>query len=413
MNRNVVLYVGAFELPDLNAAAQRVRANASILKALGYEVVLVGRNASSSMPANQLHKACFPGLEFECWEMGQPSTQSEWLRYIVSVSAIRKLIATHYSGRVHSIICYNFPAVAQLRIKGLAQRVGARAMADVTEWYQTLKLTSLAPVIKNLDTWFRMRVVNPRMDALITTSRYLTRYYARWFDDLVELPTLIEHDPNDLSGLKATPDGQPKRLFYGGSVINKRVLAREKGGLKDRIDWVIELLDAVKQSGDDFRFDIYGVEREDYLDYFPQHAPLLRRLGESVNFHGRQPRQLLLKAQREADFSMFMRSEMRTTLAGFPTKFSESISCGTPVLTNPLENLIPYMHEGFNCESLDYAEFDTAVNNIRRCLALTSEEVLRRKQACRCSARFHPMSFVEITQSLFPMVASSKEILRV
>lgn len=402
MKRNIVLYVGAFELPDLNAAAQRVRANATILAALGYEVVLVGRNSTSSIPANVLNMVNYSGLEMECWEIGQPSTQGEWLRYIVSVSAIRELVTTHYKGRVHSIICYNFPAVAQLRVKGLARRVGARSMADVTEWYQTLRLTSLASAIKNLDTWFRMRVVNPRMDALITTSHYLTRYYSRWFDNLLELPTLIEHDPEDFSGLKATPDGQPKRLFYGGSVINKRALAREKGGLKDRIDWVIELLDAVKQSGDDFRFDIYGVDREDYLDYFPQHEPLLRRMGKSIKFHGRQPRKLLLQAQREADFSIFMRSEMRTTLAGFPTKFSESISCGTPVLTNPLENIVPYMHEGLNCERLNYADFDSSVNCIRRCLALSAEEVLRRKEACRCSAKLHPMNFIAIAKSLFP-----------
>lgn len=402
MKRNVVLYVGAFELPDRNAAAQRVRANATLLADLGYEVVLVGRNSDPQMPANQLRPASYPGIAHACWEMGHPGGQKEWLRYITSVSALNTLIEDNYKDRVHSIICYNFPAIAQLRVKGVARRAGGRAMADVTEWYQSLKMTSPSAVVKNLDTWFRMRIVNPRMDALITTSRYLTRHYSRWFDDLVELPTLIEHDPEDLSGLSATPDGQVKRLFYGGSVINKRALAKEKGGLKDRIDWVIELLDAVKQAGDDFRFEIYGVERDDYLDYLPAHAPLLERLGDSVRFHGRQPRQVLLDTQRESDFSIFLRPAIRTTLAGFPTKFSESISFGTPVLTNPLENIVPYMREGQNCERIDHGTFDEAVERIRACLALPAAEVLRRKQECRSSGQFHPRSFVEAAKVLFP-----------
>ncbi len=401
MKRNIVVYVGAFELPDRNAAAQRVRANAAVLTALGYDVVFIGRNSSPGIPANHFQRARYPGIEFDCWEMGHPANQREWLCYITSVRALDHVIATQYEGRVHSIVCYNFPAIAQLRVKALARRCGARAMADVTEWYQYLRLTAPSAAIKNLDTWFRMCVVNQRMDALITTSRYLTRYYSKWFNNLVELPTLIEHDPDDLSGIRATPDGQLKRLFYGGSVINSRALAQETGGLKDRIDWVIELLDAVKQAGDDFRFDVYGVDRKAYLDYLPQHAPLLERLGESIVFHGRQPRQTLLNAQREADFSIFMRAEMRTTLAGFPTKFSESVSFGTPVLTNPLENIVPYMREGENCESIDYADFDGAVARIRACLALPCEEVTSRKQACRKSAQFHPLSFVSAAKVLF------------
>ncbi len=402
MKRDVVLYVGAFELPDRNAAAQRVRANATLLAALGYKVVLVGRNSSHKIRANELKQVNYPGLEHDCWEMGHPANQLEWIRYITNVSVLENLIVGHYKDRIHSIVCYNFPAIAQLRIKSVASHVGARAMADVTEWYQYLRLSSLAALVKNLDTWFRMRVVNPRMDALITTSHFLTRHYSKWFNHILELPTLIEHDPDDLSGLSVTPNGQKKRLFYGGSGLNKNTLAKEVGGLKDRIDWVIELLAAVKKAGDDFHFDIYGVNREDYMDYLPEHAPLLQLLGDSICFHDQQPRHILLDALKNSDFSIFLRAEMRTTLAGFPTKFSESISFGTPVLCNPLENIAPYMHEGENCEQIDYAKFDGAVARIRSCLALTAEEIMRRKQVCRCSAQFHPLSFVEVSQGLFP-----------
>nr|WP_247744720.1 glycosyltransferase [Sulfitobacter sp. R18_1] len=240
------------------------------------------------------------------------------------------------------------------------------------------------------------------MDALITTSRYLTRYYERWFDSLVELPTLIEHDSNNLEGLFATPDGGVKRLYYGGSVIEKRALAKEKEGLKDRIDWVLELLDAVKQEGGEFHFDIYGVAREDYLEVLPYHEPLLQRLRENVCFHGRRPRHELLDAQRCCDFSIFMRSAIRTTLAGFPTKFTESISVGTPVITNALENIEPYMNEGENCERIEYTNLEESVARIKACLALPAAEVLRRKLACRQSAQFHPLRFVEEAAKLFP-----------
>ena len=37
-----ILYIGGFELPDKNAAAQRVVANAKALKKIGYEVLFLG-----------------------------------------------------------------------------------------------------------------------------------------------------------------------------------------------------------------------------------------------------------------------------------------------------------------------------------------------------------------------------------
>ena len=42
MKNHKIVYIGQFIPPAGNAVAQRVRANACLLRALGYEVVLVG-----------------------------------------------------------------------------------------------------------------------------------------------------------------------------------------------------------------------------------------------------------------------------------------------------------------------------------------------------------------------------------
>ena len=42
MNNHKIIYIGQFIPPDGNAVAQRVRANARLFRALGYDVVLVG-----------------------------------------------------------------------------------------------------------------------------------------------------------------------------------------------------------------------------------------------------------------------------------------------------------------------------------------------------------------------------------
>ncbi len=399
MKKNVVIYVGSFEMPDRNAAAQRVMANALILKFLGYNVVFAGRNSEFKLGRNEFKKAKYQNSDFDFWEIGCSRNNVDWFLHLTSVSALRKLIEKYYKGRVYAIVCYNYPSLAQWRVNCLAHNFGALAMADVTEWYQPVRLTSLGAIIKNIDTLLRMRFVNQRMDGLVTTSAYLTRYYKKRFKDVIELPTLIDHNPSDLSALEATPDGQPKRLFYGGSVA----LDRKYGVLKDRIDWVIEILDAVKLAGGKFKLDIYGINKDEYINYSPVSYESLNRLGDSIEFHGIRPRSVLLDALRSADFSIFMRLPMRSTLAGFPTKFSESISFGTPVITNPLENIYPFMISGENCEFIEYNEFDKSVSKILSILMIPQSDIMRRKILCRSSATFHPMSFVSEVIKIFPM----------
>lgn len=402
MKRDVILYVGAFELPDRNAAAHRVRSNAMLLASLGYKVVLIGRNSTPGIPANKLQKVDYPEIEHECWEMGHPANRREWLRYTTSSASLKKLIIEQFEGRLHSVICYNFPAIAQLRIRNLAQRMGGMALADVTEWYQKYYVTGVAPIIKNLDTALRMRVLNFAMDGLITTSRFLTRFYSRRFDNLVELPTLIaiDEEPEAYASL----DGTPKRIIFAGAIENKRAASKVVGGLKDQLDWVIELLGEADLQGANFHFDIFGVERDAYLNFFENHAELVARLSHKIVFHGRKPRSLLQEKLKKADFSIFMRPDIRTTNAGFPTKFSESITFGVPVITNKLDCLEPYMKDGKNCIIIARDDMSGSVARILQALSMTQSEVLGMSNYCLDSKQFHPLSYREEAQKLFPEV---------
>jgi len=69
---------------------------------------------------------------------------------------------------------------------------------------------------------------------------------------------------------------------------------------------------------------------------------MLQEMAQCTVFKGRQPNELVLKRIAECDFSIFFRDETRVTLAGFPSKLAESISCGTPVVSNRMVSLEDY-----------------------------------------------------------------------
>jgi len=405
--RNIIVYIGAFELPDKNAAAHRVLSNAKLFQSLGYEVILVGRSRAEDIIDGEVRRVDYPDIEFECWETAYPKSTKAWFWQTVSADAVQQKFQARLKDRLFAVICYNYPAIAQLRLKWFANRMGGYGIADVTEWYARSTVIKLSTMVKNLDTSLRMRIVNFRMDALITTSRYLSRYYGASRSKIVELPTLIERGLG-YEDIKppATKDGAPKRLFFAGSGFDPKLINREAGGLKDRLDWVLELLFEVHSRKVDFRFEIYGVTRENYLAILPEHQQLVEAMTEKVQFHGRQPRDTLLKMLTASDFSIFLRKEMLVTLAGFPTKFSESITYGTPVITNMLENIQPYLVEEKNAIEIDPYDRTSAVDRLCEVLTFPSAKVLAMKNYSIMSDRFSYKPYREAVAELFSRLES-------
>ena len=65
-------------------------------------------------------------------------------------------------------------------------------------------------------------------------------------------------------------------------------------------------------------------------------------------FHGKVSNLEARNKISKADFSILFRNVNKMTSAGFPTKVSESISCGTPVITNSTSDLEHYIINGKN-----------------------------------------------------------------
>jgi glycosyltransferase involved in cell wall biosynthesis len=383
-----IVYIGGFELPDRNAAAQRVLANALIFRQLGHRVILLG--VSRARPDDgKLYRADTNEKGIEAWETGYPSTSRQWFRRIASAAPLRKLLLQGGIDRLTGVICYNFPAIAQARVACIARRHGGWAAADCTEWYGRLKLNGVASLVKNLDVPLRMRIINRFMDGLITTSPFVTTYYGNLAKPIIEIPTLIEYEGSSHGLTVRRPDGVTK-LFFAGTGFERSSI----DGLKDRLDWVLEVLDCAKSKGALFSLEIYGVERSMYLALTPAHEQLLTRLDTAVRFHGRQPRSTVISKLTAAHFSIFFRKRTRTTLAGFPAKFAESISFGVPVITNYMPSTGQYMHEREFGYHLDPADPTSAADKLVEIMSQSDDQLTEMKERCVSARLFHPDTYL-------------------
>jgi glycosyltransferase involved in cell wall biosynthesis len=79
-------------------------------------------------------------------------------------------------------------------------------------------------------------------------------------------------------------------------------------------------------------------------------------------------------------------------MAGFPTKFTESISCGTPVITNKTSDIEDYLIDGMNGFFLTM-QLENDIKVMKRIVSLEKSEILTMKKYCNESKVFSYINF--------------------
>lgn len=396
--KKTIIYVGGFELPDKNGAAQRVIANGKIFRSLGYDVVFCGVAKGIDTNSNILETKT-SHFGFTCFSTEYPTSKKMWLETISSSESIEYLVQQCYQGQVAAVICYNHPALAQWRIRRLCRKYNIKYLADVTEWYESSGGGVIFGFIKWLDTSLRMRVMHRIVDALITTSSIITEFYARTKKfPIVELPTLYDKESISLNRSEERLDSNISRWIYAGSPFNAARLDRKRENIKDRLDAVVILAARLNSEAMPVELRIYGVTKDDYLKAFPEHLSILTQNIDQILFFGNRPHKEILQQLQQSDFSIFFRKKSRLTEAGFPSKLAESISCGTPVITNYLGNLESYKSKVSGLFLVDFSNMDDCVKETKQILQMSALELKAVKAACLEEQAFDYRTFIPKVQ---------------
>lgn len=389
--KHTIVFIGSFQLPSGNAAGIRIREVARLFQRLGFSTILVGVASDPELQYGEIRELgkIETDSDIVAWEVGHARTTMQWLQQVTQNSGAEEIIREQYSNNLLGVVCYNYPAVAQLKVARFARRMGAFAVADVTEWFDIRKPNTIRSIAKNIDTFLSMRWANRKMDGIITCSPYLTKYYqcrhgSRYA--LLEIPTFVAptRDLEDEKVLDLDRDDSRKNLMFAGTGFDPDKLNRPLSAenLKDRLDWIVDLLYEVHRSGVDFHLDVFGAERKKYLEICPEQADTLEKMGDKINFMGIRPYREVIDTLKKSDFSIYMRMPSRLTLAGFPTKFTEAMVYGVPVLTNKMENIAPHLKDGKNGFFLDIDCRKKAVNTLNYALNMTPKEIAVMKTNC-------------------------------
>lgn len=312
---NKILYIGGFELPDKNAAAQRVVGIAKALRELGYNVVFL--NALKVNGSKTEIKKQYFG--FECLEYQR---EKEYDYLFTAKTVLTKIAKVNPD----IVIAYNYPAYALDRVRKYCNSKGIMCYADVTEWYQAFGTNPLYRLIKNIDTKYRMEVVHKKMDGVIAISRFLYDYYRDYVKTIIIPPTVDLNE--DKWNVPVEKENDVVSFVYAGS----------PSAQKEKLDLIVRAIEDVPHEYG-VRLNVVGITMNQYKQiYNAQSVPF-----ERIKFWGRVEHREAIKMIKESDWSIIIRENNRVVKAGFPTKVVESISCGTPVIVNEFSNIADYL----------------------------------------------------------------------
>lgn len=358
-----ILYIGGFELPDKNAAAQRVMANAKLLKGMGYSITFLGVSKDVLNAPNNVN-------DFESLPVPYPTNTKQWVHHIFTFVDSSEILKR----KPDYVVLYNFPAIASLRILRACHKHGIKVIHDLTEWESNNKW-SPSDIMRKIDINLRMRYCTKKMDGVIAISKFLYEYYKNYTNTILVPPTV---DLQDAKFNRARDLGD-------SSGITKVVYAGSPGVVasKDRLDYIISEVNSIPN----VRLDIVGQTIEQYRAVFGDNT----EIGNNVFFHGRVSHTEAIRFVCNADFQVLIRDNTLKNNAGFPTKFVESMSCCTPLIATVTSNILDYLEDGVN--GFIVSKEHSLREVLRKVANMSATEKQKMKEACRACECFDYRSY--------------------
>lgn len=385
MNK-IIIYVGSFILPDGNAAAQRVLANAKAFRDLGYQVVFIGTDKNMKR-GGSIFDSYFETDAFDCYKTPYPLTAFHWLQRITGIRQIRQIAVKYGEKKIYAVIAYNYPAVALRRLLSYCNKRNIKLIADCTEWYGRPEGSSLFRVMKWLDTHYRMRHVHTMIGHVICASSYLCKYYNDRGCNTVIIPSLIDKaDPKWSIGAGYRPNAKKTFVFAGSPGVRND---------KERVDLIVDAFYECKKANLSFKLRLIGIAKESFLERLPSYDRKLQIIDGDVDFMGRIPHRDVIRITKEADYTIFIRDDNRITRAGFPTKLVESLSCGTPVITNTTSDISQYIIDGVTGFLVEDSNLESIQNTLNRAIVASGEQLKKMHNECAEQNQFDYRLYLE------------------
>ena len=328
MKKNI-LYISTSLFPKGQAYSTRLVNFARLFNFLEIDVHIIS-DFTYEVFTDSKAENCFEGCTYQIVS-GKPTSFNR-IRSTFNSTKIIKEYLDHNS--VDFVIignCYD----RFNRVKRICKERKIPLILEICEWYDTKlrKFGNLNPYNFIYNRCMKYDYI--KSDGVIAISQYLYNYFKRYTDNVIRIPTILDTYNTEYS--LETKNNKIVIVHVGFS-----------GRHKEKFKNILIALQLLEKKQNKFEYNIYGSDKADVLKNLGSDEQLLESLSGCVNVKGRVPQDKVNSIFMNADFSIFIRPQKRSSNAGFPTKLAESMIAGTPVISNNTGDIGSYLINGEN-----------------------------------------------------------------
>lgn len=391
-NKKYVIYIGAMVMPDKNAGAQRAMSLCKTIKECGYTPIIIGLHDADYKCSILESEKVFQGVT--TYSLSYPSALGTWLKRMTSISDFITVMKKYGLENIHSIIAIDYEIIALYRLKNFCKKHNIFLVADNMEWYEKSDFMFPKNLVKDMDTYLRMKVFYPKLKNKICISKFLYDYYKDKPSDsnICKIPVTIDFEEEKWKNLNTNGDDRDyKVIAYAGNPGPHCI--------KERLDWLIQAVCEMNRMNLKCRLKVIGIDS----DWFEQQYPELCEdpYYSNIIYFGKLPHTECLAHIADADAFAIIREDRLVTKAGFPTKLSEGLGCGTPAFITPSSNLTEYVFDGKNGFVTDGFEYEDIKNTLLRIMKLSSVQLKEMKAYCKREKALDYRDYIDEMKEFF------------
>ena len=326
-----VVYVGDICSISNQAGFLRVVGIAKAIALGGYDVHIASKE-------NNLLSFAFdsPYIHLHIFEKKVKPNKLLLNRLIGAHKERLKLVDWLYNVKPDVIICFgtNF---GNLRcLLKFSKRMNTPLILDVVEWYDGSHFPGGKFGFRNAIYTYSMRHLASKAHGVIAISDYLKKYFQSNNVHTIKIPPLFY---GDLRPDQFREKDQCLHLCYAGTPGKKDSLFLMIKSIKKCADIVLRKI----------CFHIVGLTNDDLAQIMNSNGLASYESGHAeIICYGRVDNAKAREIIAACDFTILLRDEKRYSKAGFPSKIAESLTLGTPVITNLTSDLKDILRDGDN-----------------------------------------------------------------
>ena len=380
MNRpKTLLIVGSVRLPRIDAGASRILELCQGFKAHFDKIIIAAKSD------DEPHKIYSYDEKISFLPYHKNNASSFWDRinitFFIHKFFIKDLMSCLEENNVTHILIYSaLPILAVKKIKRIARKNNTKLIYDVVE-FQTLSKQTFASFLSfYLPNIYLNKKGIKKSDKVISISSYLKKYFDSRGCYSVRIPFVFDTRNVEFYKEKSEDKNTLNLLYAGHPKKGKDILYK-------CIEGLALLPDDVKNR---INFNITGTSAENLLKNGKLSKDVYNKTKEMVHYLGKQTNEKIKELYSQSDFSVLIRDKNnRLSQAGFPTKVSESLAHGVPMICNITSDLGEYLINDFNAIILNEETSEEFARAVLCCLNKSRDELSQMRLNARHTAETH------------------------